>query len=414
MEEVPFDDRRVPRAEVDWERSLWWWYPLTRSIHPAMRLTSLLVAAITLLLSQVGIGLSHQLFEPRWSQGLVQLWQLSELQSVSTNALSVISDSSAVHSSGIGFWAGFIVNGQALLNYAAQGNVFSVFGLREVAYVSFMAIWLSTTLSIGGGILARRAVVELGQRTIAPWSSTVRLVASRWTGYLWAAGMSLVGIVVLMSIPLFLGVIARASWLAPVAGCLLLLLYIPIVASSGRILFSAIVCYPFSVCAISTERKADAFEGFSRSNAYLFQRPIVVAILSAALIAVGWVGYQMLFWIMAGGWYVTRDCFLLGAGIGTEQLADYSQSARAASVVTWIIYGTWLTSLFLVAYKFSFFWSATAAVYLIVRRCVDNTELDDIDSQEPGNEIPLPPVPPPPQTSSAPQNEVSQQSHTDS
>ena len=40
MEETPFEDRRVPKSEVDWERSFWWWIPLTRAIHPAAKLTT--------------------------------------------------------------------------------------------------------------------------------------------------------------------------------------------------------------------------------------------------------------------------------------------------------------------------------------------------------------------------------------
>ncbi len=406
MEEVPFDDRRVPRAEIDWERSLWWWYPLTRSIHPAMRMTSLLVASVTILLGQFGFVLASWLFAPRWSSELVE--SLIELQSTTQNELSVFADGGASSASGMSVWIGLIPNGQALLTYASQGNLFAVFGLREMAYVSFILVWTAITIAIGGGILARRAVVELGQRTIAPWGQTVRLVLSRWAGYLWASGMSLLGLAVVLVIPLSLGFIARLNWLAPIAGVILLLVYLPLVFSTGRLLFSSIVCYPLSVCAISTERKADAFEGFSRSNAYFFQRPIVVFLLTVALAGVGWIGYQILFWIIAGGWYLTRDVFLLGAGTSTANLADTSRAAESAVVLPWVIAGTWLASLLLVAYKFSFFWSASAAVYLIARRCVDNTELEEMDLQEVDKEVSLPPIPPPPSSAAPSESTASQ------
>ena len=46
MEEIPFEDRYVPKTEIDWDRSLWWWYPLTRAVHPAMRVTAIVTSAI--------------------------------------------------------------------------------------------------------------------------------------------------------------------------------------------------------------------------------------------------------------------------------------------------------------------------------------------------------------------------------
>ncbi|MEZ6079991.1 MAG: hypothetical protein R3C56_31245 [Pirellulaceae bacterium] len=66
MEEVPFEDRDVPRVEIDWERSAWWWYPVTRAIAPAVRMNALAVSLIALLLSMAGLQLGERLFSPAW------------------------------------------------------------------------------------------------------------------------------------------------------------------------------------------------------------------------------------------------------------------------------------------------------------------------------------------------------------
>ncbi len=71
MDEVPFEDRHVPRVEVDWDRSAWWWYPLTRVIHPAVRMTALAVSLIALWIAVGGIVLGDWLFHPRWDAELV-------------------------------------------------------------------------------------------------------------------------------------------------------------------------------------------------------------------------------------------------------------------------------------------------------------------------------------------------------
>ena len=153
------------------------------------------------------------------------------------------------------------------------------------------------------------------------------------------------------------------------------------------------------MCAISTERKADAFEGFSRSAAYLFQRPVVVVFLVVVLAGIGWIGYQFVFWTIAGGWYLTRDAFLFGAGIQSSELRlaiEPNPSETALRIAPWMLAGSWLARLLIVAYGFSYFWSASAATYLVVRKCVDQTEFDEMDIQEPETEIPLPEVLPPP------------------
>lgn len=398
MDEIPFDDRKIPRAEIEWERSLWWWYPLTRAIHPATRLTSLLVASIAILLAQVALSFASWIFAPRWSSDLRQLWSLNELQSEEFSELSVMVGGAATGASGYSSFILIVPNTQAIFRFASQGQLFESVGLREISYLTFLAVGLACLVAIAGGILARRSVVELGQRTIAPWGATFKLVFSRWASYLWATGMVVVGVGAMLLVPWGLGLVARISWLSAVAGILLLVFFLPLVFNIGRLLIIGVVCYPLSVCAISTEKNADAFEGFSRSAAYFFQRPVIVAMLVILLACVGWVGYQIVFWTIAGGWYLTRDAFLLGAGIQPSELQQSSStnlSAAAMRLAPWVLVGSWLARLLIVSYGFSYFWSASAATYLIVRKCVDQTEFDEMDIQEPEIEQPLPEILPP-------------------
>ncbi len=355
MEEVPFDDRHIPRVEVDWSRSAWWWIPFTRSVQPAVRMNALAVGLVAIALSTLGMQVGERLFAPAWQPSFD--WHAAATPSYVPRPLS---------------WGSDIL--QSLLSFESMG-------LRELGFITFELLWLTLTLSLLGGVLARRSLVELGQRTVAAWGESLSCVGSRWHSYVWSMGMHFVGIAVLL-LPIYaLGLLSRLGSLgANLAGVLLLMCF-PLVFAIGRFVLSAIVCFPLNVCAIAAEKKADAFEGFSRSNAYFFQRPVVVALCVLCLLAVGSVGEQLVFWTVTSGWWLIRGTYLLAGGA----VQPASNSFIGA--------GNWLATALLAAYWFSFFWSASAATYLILRKSVDHTELDELDMRESPIERSLPEIP---------------------
>ena len=315
MEEKPFEDRVVPKMEIDWSRSLWWWYPITRAIHPAMRITALLLSAVGLLLMYLGPMFANWLFSPRF----VEDFKLQYIRTLANIRLAPIE--------------------------TGQSVVFEAIGLRELAFLTFSLLWLTVVLGVFGGVLSRRAAIELGQRTIAPWGETVQLVGSRLLSYLWVTGMHLVALFGLLLLPYLLGVIARLGPVAHVSGFLLLILF-PLVFAIGRLVISMFICYPLAVTAISCERNGDAFEGFSRSNNYFFQRPVVVVLCALALwrASVGLVYANRL--LVVAGWLALDARCVLGRS-RPEQLASCIQLRPAqrtglqaiAPTIRWVVYG---------------------------------------------------------------------------
>ncbi len=367
MEEVPFEDRHVPRVEIDWERSAWWWYPVTRAIGPAVRMNALAVGLVAILLSMAGLQIGERLFSPAWQPS----WEVDSPSIAPANYTPRI-----VH------WG--VELQQSLLS-------FERLGWSELGFLTFELLWLTMTFALLGGVLARRSLVELGQRTVSAWGEALNIVFSRWQSYLWSMGMHFVAIAGLLVPFLILGLLSRLGTLGAILSGVLLLLSFPLVFALGRFVLSAIVCFPLSVCAIAAEKKADAFEGFSRSNAYFFQRPLLVALLAASLLLVGMVGELLVLWTITSGWWLMRGAYLMaGASV---------QPAAGAYVAA----GNWLSENILAAYWFSFLWSASAAIYLIVRKSVDSVELDELDSLESSvqrslPEIPSTPPPPAPET----------------
>ncbi len=363
MEEVPFEDRHVPRVEIDWDRSAWWWYPLTRALGPAVRMNALALGLVAMLLAAAGLQLGERLFAPAWQPSWTQAGPYPAAISWMPPLVT---------------WATHAK--QSLLSFEHMG-------WRELAFLSFVLLWLTLVFGVFGGILARRSLVELGQRTVSEWGQAVRIVGSRWKSYLWSMGMHFVAIAALL-VPFFvLGAIGRLGSVGATISGVLLLLCFPVVFAIGRFVLSAIVCFPLSACAIAAEKKADAFEGFSRSNAYFFQRPLLAALLAVCLLLIGLVGEQLVYWTLTSGWWLMRGAYLL--------------ANPHIAVRPYVLGGNWLSMSLLAAYWFSFFWSASAAIYLILRKSVDGVELDELDAIESPVQRSLPhipntPPPPPP------------------
>ena len=182
-------------------------------------------------------------------------------------------------------------------------------------------------------------------------------------------------------VPLVLGWLSNIPWIGMwVAGILM----VPVVLLSIGIGWCAAITlfgFPLSVCSIVTEKGADAYDGISRSAAYTFQRP---ATLALCLIVSGFlsaIGGAFLAIVLNTGFQVVEAGFDIGS---------FSSIRKLESMWGPILRG--IIPLLLSAYGFSFFWTASAATYLILRREVDHAEFDLIDM---GDQVtkPLPELP---------------------
>lgn len=185
-----------------------------------------------------------------------------------------------------------------------------------------------------GGVLARRSLVELGQRTVSAWGEALNIVFSRWQSYLWSMGMHFVAVAGLLVPFYILGLLSRLGSLGAILSGVLLLLSYPLVFAIGRFVRTAIVCFPLSVFAIAAEKKADAFERFSRSNAYFFQRPLLTALLAACLLLVGMVG-ELLVWAPSPRWWLMRGTYLIASASVQPAAGSYVAAGTGSAKISW-------------------------------------------------------------------------------
>ncbi|MFV2067236.1 MAG: hypothetical protein ACC645_09675 [Pirellulales bacterium] len=255
----------------------------------------------------------------------------------------------------------------------------------RLAYVLLCCLWSTLVWALLGGALTRVAALWLVRgETLGPLAA-LRYATQRWPSFFFAPLVPLGG-ALLFGIPLvLLGICMRVDALVPLAGFVW-----PLVLVAGLLLailvVGLLVAWPLLWPGVSVE-ESDAFIAVSRGYAYAFQRPLhylfyllVASVLGIAtmlvvdVFATSLLDLSRLFVSWGSGAERFRQ-----VGIPTSQV---EQSALLAAGV-WLI-GLWTNCVFTLqlAFQFGFFWSAATAIYLLLRRDVDATEMDEISVED--------------------------------
>jgi hypothetical protein len=220
----------------------------------------------------------------------------------------------------------------------------------------------------------------------------------RLGSYFLAPLMPITGALLAALVMALLGLLMRADLGLLVAGLLW-----PLVILAGVLLaillLGLLFGWPLMHPTISIEG-TDAFDALSRSYAYVSQRPLhylfyvaVVSVLGALAVvavelfadAVIGLGYWGVAW-GTGSLRMEEIQLLVGAAENAE--ASWSASSGAWLISFWIGCVTTLKT----AFPFAFFWSAAVGIYLLLRRHVDATEMDEVFLDEEEEHFGLPPL----------------------
>jgi hypothetical protein len=311
-------------------------------------------------------------------------------------------------------------------------------------YLLLVILWSVATWAFFGGVITRIAVVQLSGKDRISLKEAVRYVANRYVSYVLSPLFPL-GIVAAVVIGLAIyGFIA----LLPIFGDVVLYgLGFPLVVLGGIVMtfvLIGLVAYPLMYTTLSTEG-SDTFDAVSRAYSYLLQAPahylwyafiavlygvvvtFLVVLVASLMVYLGkWAiiqaplsettnqrpDYLFIYAPKSFGWRelllqgspleVRRETTPTDAGrvIVTYPFADPDQAERyIASYQPWNWLGVWLVTFWLVlvfllmlGFSYSFFWSAMTMIYLLMRRKVDEIELDEVYLEEDNLEGP-PPAP---------------------
>jgi len=267
-------------------------------------------------------------------------------------------------------------------------------GPTELAYLLLAGLWSLATWAFFGGAITRIAAVELSCEERVGLMPALRYACRKWRAYFAAPLFPAVGIAGLSLLVFIPALLLRYD-----VGLLLVALIWPIALLFGLIMavlvLWAVFGWPLMFPTISTEG-TDSFDAVSRSYSYLFQRPLhylFYALVAAVLGTLGWVLVSNFAAGVIGmsNWAASWAC-------GAPRMAAIVNGGLEGEVATAgvVVLGFWTgcVKLLAVGFLYGFFFTAATAIYLLLRRDVDDTELDEVylDEDQSEEEYGLPPL----------------------
>jgi hypothetical protein len=369
--------------QVDW-RALFPWLMLLRTTRYALSPLPLIVAAVAILVTSLGWGLAARVFLGRELEENVRLAdEVAALRTWPKPPLDARLDwRDSAHSP-------FLQPFLALTAPVSRLFAIEALSLRELSFYAFGILWMLVVWGGAAGIIVRAGLIRFGWEQLAdPWQ-TVQFVAERYLSYATAPLYPLFG-VVLLTIPLAVaGLIARSD-----LGALFIAIFWFLALLCGLaavwLLIPLLFGFPLMWGAISAERDGDGFEALSNSMAYTYQRPLrylgyvlllmMLGALSALVIDGGARALvHLAYWGLSWGSGTQRalDLRLLAEqGPLAWDQASPSEPLKAAG---WLL-GMWTGLVYLLAagFRYSFFWTGAAGIYLLLRKDVDDKEIDEV------------------------------------
>lgn len=299
-------------------------------------------------------------------------------------------------------------------------------------YLLLCLIWSVAVWAFFGGVITRIAAVNFGGKDRVTLKQAIKFTSSKYLSYVLSPLVPVIIIAVIVACMSLYGLFA----MIPIFGDIVLYgLGLPLIIFGGivmTILLLGLFGYPMMYTTISTEG-SDTFDGISRAYNYVFQAPwqylwywlvalvygaavtfvvIVVGCLMVYLgkFAVGLPASAMLedrkpdfLFVYAPeslGW---KELLLKGSPVEIEAQGQnlstgqfvYGPVNEAAATqyntdMTWWnkagagMSAFWMVLVFLmmIGFSYSYFWSASTMIYLLMRKKIDEIEIDEVYIEE--------------------------------
>lgn len=308
-------------------------------------------------------------------------------------------------------------------------------------YVLFCLLWSVAVWAYFGGVITRIAAVQFGGKERVTLKQAMKFVSSRYTAYVLSPLVPLIIIGFIVFGMSLYGLFA----LIPIIGDIFMYgLGLPLIILGGivmTVLLIGLIGYPLMYSTLSTEG-SDTFDALSRSYNYVFQAPWayiwhwIVAVLYGAAVTfvVILIGCMMVY---LGKWAVSvpasavwsdrkpdflfiyapeslgwKELLLKGSdaevkreGLGyvpanPESAKTYHDNLFIHNKIGAGMAAFWMVLIFLmmIGFTYSYFWSAAAMIYLLMRKKVDEVDPEEvfIEDETATMSPPIPPAPPAP------------------
>jgi hypothetical protein len=302
--------------------------------------------------------------------------------------------------------------------------VYSLFDHRAsfwvYVYLLFLILWLLIVWAFFGGVLTRMAVLQLSGKEGGGIRESIAYVRRRYLSYLLSPLIPIAFIGFLVVCCMLFGVI---HWI-PGVGDIFdgLFWWLPLMAGLAMTLaLIGMIGYPMMYTTLSAEG-SDTFDALSRSYNYVYESPWHY--LWYAIVAIAYGALLTLFVVIVGSlttyfakWGVSkfpawgsdrspeylfiyspeslgwRKLLTEGSPAAINDLGEpINQAAYSAYFDNYAWYNHvgavmtsfWVTLVFLlvIGFSYSYFWTASTQMYLLMRKRVDETEMDEVYVEE--------------------------------
>jgi len=260
--------------------------------------------------------------------------------------------------------------------------------VADVAAAAARVGWFVLVWAIFGTAISRCVALKLaGEEPLGPVGA-IGYGSRKWPPAVNAVLFVLFGILVLSVPGALLGLAMRTGWGLAIAAAVWPLVLLGAVVLA-ILAIGLLAGWPLMVAAVGVER-ADSFQAISTAFSYVYQRPLhyafygavaaavaIPATAAAGILADATAALGM--WATSLGMGHDRTVAVIEAIAGRGSLAD-TWAARTLQ-----LWNSGLTTL-LGSFGWGYFWALATAGYLVLRKDVDGTELDDLVLDEPGAE----------------------------
>ncbi len=234
---------------------------------------------------------------------------------------------------------------------------------------ALMAVWAVVVWGIAGGAIARIAVVQAATGGRVGLRSAVRFALGKSASLIGAPLTPLFGVGIFAATCGLFGLLYRIPWgVGPTIAAFLGFVPLLLGLIMALILIGLAMGWPLMHATVAAEGE-DAPDALSRSYSYVNQR--MARYLAHALVSwiIGTIGLAVA--ILFAGAVVA----LAGWGVGLGA-PDPIPSTELADTVR--AFWPRLVGVLVHAWVYSYFWSASTLIYLILRRDVDGTPWQDV------------------------------------
>ncbi len=246
---------------------------------------------------------------------------------------------------------------------------------KQATMISLLhGIWRIVVWGIFGGAIARIAALFLTRgKTISPFQA-LREATTVWPGTT-GAPMIVLCVAGVLGLPLvLLGSLFHFNVLPVVVGvlwCLVLVLGLMLAV----VLIGLLVGWPLMWACLGVER-SDAFDSVSRCYACVYQRPLHLAFYVLVATVLTMFGEAVINAFATATVTLAEGFFL--AGTNNSRLAELLSPDLSTLASQTISVWKWAFASLVAAYPLACLWPMAVGIYLLLRKHVDATELDEV------------------------------------